>query len=160
MSDKDASGSQISLFADNIESESAIREALNIQHKAAQNGFDWPEIFPVFDKIIEELEELREEVYKVKERLEEGDASGLSFASSSEVRAEYGDLLFSCLNLSRFLDISPDDALRVTNNKFISRFQFIEKQLQEQGKLMSEESLTSLDQLWELAKQYEKGNRA
>lgn len=159
MDDKITSNQAVSILEGALDSKSAIRQALDIQDKAAQHGFDWPEVSPVFDKIIEELEELREEVAKAKKQFENSGLESQS-ASNSEVKAEYGDLLFSCLNLSRFLGIAPEEALSVTNNKFISRFQFIEKQLQAQGKLMSEESLTSLDQLWELAKKQEKGNSA
>ena len=134
-----------------------LNQAIDIQAKAAQHGFDWPNIEPVFDKIAEELEELKQEVRKGKER------HGFSFSSNNlegpvnpEIQAEFGDLLFSCLNLSRFLGVRPEDALQTTNAKFMSRFRFIEERLQEKGEQMEQVSLSRLDQLWELAKKHER----
>jgi ATP diphosphatase len=140
---------QKSILDDISSSEGVIQQALDIQDRAAQHGFDWPDIAPVFDKIEEELDELKQEVLKAKS-LMAGDFS------NDEIKAEYGDLLFSCLNLSRFLRVLPSEALQVTNDKFIRRFQFIEKRLFEQDSSISGESLSRLDQLWELAKTYEK----
>lgn len=134
-----------------------LNQAIDIQAKAAQHGFDWPNIEPVFDKISEELDELKQEVVNAKAQ------HGFAFSSNNddglvneEIKAEFGDLLFSCLNLSRFLGVRPEDALKTTNDKFISRFRFIEDRLQESGEKMANVSLSKLDQLWELAKKHER----
>ncbi|KZY39175.1 MULTISPECIES: MazG nucleotide pyrophosphohydrolase domain-containing protein [unclassified Oleiphilus] len=154
MSSEKVKKAQDSILEGASNKDGVLNQALDIQARAAKHGFDWPEIEPVFDKIAEELDELKQEVIKAKAQCKTSTAEDLF--KRPEIRAEFGDLLFSCLNLSRFLGVLPQDALQLTNDKFTSRFQFIEEQLGNQGTSVSEVPLTQLDQLWELAKLKEK----
>jgi tetrapyrrole methylase family protein/MazG family protein len=108
-----------------------------IQERAANVGFDWSDIKDVWDKVREEIDELLEaEHLKDPEKIEE----------------EYGDLLFSLVNLSRFLKVNPEYALRKTVFKFDQRFRYIEKKAEEQGKRLNEMNLKEMDDLWNQAK--------
>ena len=108
-----------------------------MQEKAANVGFDWEKRDDVWEKVQEELCELRVE-------LERGDID------ASE--AEFGDFLFSLVNVSRFYDINPDNALERTNKKFYSRFSYIEQRAKEQGKSLRDMTLGEMDALWNEAK--------
>ncbi len=119
----------------------ALARASRLQQKAATVGFDWPDAAPVWDKIDEELRELR----AACERKDE-----------AHMEEEFGDLLFSMVNLSRFLGIHPEDALRKTSEKFTRRFQRIEEQLEDSNKEIKEATLDELDALWEKAKEQER----
>ena len=96
-------------------------------------GFDWKDIQPVWDKVEEELEELREVVAE---------------KDSEQIKDEMGDVLFSLVNLSRFLDISAEDALRMTISKFVLRFAKVEKELKKRGKDFSDSNLEEMDEIW------------
>lgn len=115
----------------------ALVKATRIQEKARGAGFDWRQAAPVWDKIYEELEELRAEV-------EAGD--------QARSEAEFGDMLFSMINLSRFLKIDPESALERTNKKFIQRFQLMEAQAEAAGQNFTELSLDEMEALWQAAK--------
>jgi len=115
----------------------ALIRAQRMQEKAANVGFDWPEFEQVWEKLEEELHEFRE-------ALEEG--------NRKESHKEFGDLLFSLVNVGRFFDLNAEDSLRSTNKKFINRFQFIEQQLKDQDKSISEVTLGEMDKHWEQAK--------
>lgn len=115
----------------------AMIKATRIQEKARGAGFDWEASEQVWEKVEEELQELKEEVRQ---------------ADPARQEAEMGDFLFSLINLSRFLKIDPESALERTNKKFIARFQFMEEQLRNSEKSMSDLSLSELDALWERAK--------
>ncbi len=115
----------------------ALIRAQRMQEKAANVGFDWPEFSQVWDKIEEELQEF-------KEVLEEGD--------SQKSREEFGDLLFSLVNAGRFFDLNAEDSLRSTNKKFIQRFQYIEDQLKQENKTLSNATLEDMDKHWNQAK--------
>jgi MazG family protein len=114
----------------------SLARAQKLQKRAAQLGFDWPETEPVYDKINEELQEVRE-------------------ATPEQLEEEIGDLLFSVVNLSRHLKIDAEEALRKGNQKFTRRFQYIENQLEQQQLKPQQCSLEQLDQLWGQAKQSE-----
>lgn len=116
----------------------SVIKALRIQDKAAQVGFDWPDTQQVWDKVDEEMAELKETITKQHEL--------------SKTEEELGDLMFALVNLSRHLNINPDDALERTNQKFIQRFQFIEEKCREQGKKITDINLLEMEQLWQLAK--------
>lgn len=116
----------------------SVIKALRIQDKAAQVGFDWPDTQQVWDKVDEEMAELKETITEQQEL--------------SKTEEELGDLMFALVNLSRHLNINPDDALERTNQKFIQRFQFIEEQCREQGKKITDINLLEMEQLWQLAK--------
>ncbi|MEK9750986.1 MAG: nucleoside triphosphate pyrophosphohydrolase [Flavobacteriaceae bacterium] len=116
---------------------SSVIKAQRIQEKAAGVGFEWEQTEQVIDKVKEEWGEFEEEVQK---------------GSISKMEEEFGDLLFSLINLSRFLKINPENALEATNKKFIKRFQYIEEQAQKANTSLSEMSLEEMDQLWNAAK--------
>lgn len=115
----------------------AMVKASRIQDKVKGIGFDWDEASQVWDKVHEELGEL-------KEAVEEKDIK--------EQEQELGDVLFSVINYARFIKIDPEMALERTNKKFIKRFQWMEKQTKAEGKDLSEMTLEEMDQYWEAAK--------
>ena len=108
--------------------------------RASRVGFDWKEAGGVLEKIEEELEEFREAV-----RSGEG----------KRMEEELGDLLFSIVNLSRFVNINPEEALRRTTDRFIRRFRYIETGARAMGRKLDELSLEEMDRLWEEAKEKE-----
>ena len=115
----------------------AMVKAVRIQEKVRGVGFDWDDIEQVWEKVYEELEELQTEV-------QAGD--------KMKTEQEFGDLLFSLINYSRFVDINPEDALERTNKKFIQRFQQMETFLKEEGKDLSDMALSEMDVYWEQTK--------
>jgi len=115
----------------------ALMRSFKVQQKAAQVGFDWTNPEDVFAKIREEIDELEAEFKK---------------NSSSGMEDELGDVLFSVVNLSRFLKVHPELSLTQSTNKFIGRFEQVEKCAAEQGKKLEEMSLQEMDVLWEEAK--------
>ena len=116
----------------------ALLKAYRIQEKASKVGFDWKDEKPVFDKIIEEINELRNNIDTGK--------------PVKEIEDEFGDVLFSIVNYSRFLKINPEDALRRTIKKFRKRFQKIEKYAEENNKVLDEMTLEEMDEIWNKAK--------
>ncbi len=116
----------------------ALLKASRIQSKASRVGFDWKEYKDVFKKVEEEILELKDAAEKNNNR--------------EKIEEELGDLLFSVVNLSRFLKINPEDALRKTINTFIKRFLIIEKEINSQGKELTDVSLEEMDKIWEKAK--------
>lgn len=119
----------------------ALVKAIRIQDKARGVGFDWNQTEQVFEKVREELEELKFEVEK---------------NNVSEIEAEFGDVLFSLINYARFIGVNPEDALEKTNKKFIKRFQYLEEASKKDGRKMGEMSLEEMDVYWNQAK--ERGN--
>lgn len=115
----------------------SLMAAYKLQHKAAKVGFDWPDIDPVWDKLEEELRELEEAIVDgQKEKIEE----------------ELGDVLFTIVNISRFLKIDPEVALAGTNRKFRRRFSYIEEKVKAKRQNWESLSLIDLDELWQEAK--------
>ena len=114
----------------------SLVKAVRIQDKARGVGFDWEKPEQVWEKVQEELDELRVEVE----------------AQSDQIESEFGDVLFSLINYSRFIGINPEDALEKTNKKFIKRFQYLESESKKDGKVMGEMSLEEMDVYWERAK--------
>lgn len=119
----------------------SLLKAEKISKKAAQVGFDWGNSSQVIDKIKEELLEVE---------------NAVKSTIKDEIQSEIGDLLFSVVNLARFLGISPEMALQKTNEKFRSRFQYIEQSLQEKGKDIENSSLDEMESLWNKAKEKSK----
>ena len=115
----------------------ALTRALKLQQKASRVGFDWGAVEPVFEKIEEEIAELREAV-----------KGGEPF----EMHDELGDLLFAVTNLGRHLDIDSEQALGSTNRKFTDRFSYVEKCLSNAGTSLEEASLEEMEILWQQAK--------
>ena len=115
----------------------ALVKAMRLQSKAKQVGFEWENSQQVWEKVKEEVNELEEVV-----------AEG----NHDDIEGEFGDVLFSLVNYSRFLKIDAENALERTNKKFISRFQYIEKKAAEKGKTLDEMTLAEMDELWNEAK--------
>ncbi len=120
-----------------------MNKALRIQEKAASVGFDWDNKKDVIDKVKEELNEF----------LIECDNN-----NTQNQEKEFGDLLFSLVNLSRFLNLEPDKALEGTNQKFMSRFKYIENKALLTNSKLSDLSLEQMDYFWNLAKKEENGS--
>ena len=115
----------------------ALIRAQRMQEKAANVGFDWPVFSQVWDKLEEELQEFKET---------------LEANNPQKSREEFGDLLFSLVNAGRFFDLNAEDSLRSTNKKFIQRFQYIEEQLDQENKSLSDATLEDMDEHWNQAK--------
>ncbi|MGB9770510.1 MAG: nucleoside triphosphate pyrophosphohydrolase [Candidatus Kapaibacteriota bacterium] len=120
----------------------SLLRAERIQHKASRVGFDWEKKEQVWEKVIEELNELKQVVSENR--------------SQTRIEEEFGDLLFALVNFGRFLGISPEIALQKTNNKFIRRFQTIEEFAKSNNKSISEMTLSEMDEIWNKVKKDEK----
>ncbi len=120
----------------------ALVKANRIQEKVRGVGFDWEEKEQVWDKVIEEMNELKEEI-------KNGDPAG--------IESEFGDLFFSLINAARLYGIEPESALERTNRKFIRRFNYLESKTIKEGRSLHDMSLAEMDLLWEEAKKSEKG---
>jgi len=114
----------------------SLIKASRIQDKARGVGFDWDNADQVWEKVEEEIGELKVEVA----------------AGSDKIEDEFGDVLFSMINYARFLGINPDDALERTNRKFIKRFKYLEKESARDGKQIGEMTLAEMDIYWNRAK--------
>ena len=115
----------------------ALMRAQKIQQKAAKAGFDWDDLSGAVDKLYEEINEL-------KIALEQG--------SQPQIEEEFGDVLFSCVNVSRFIDVDSEEALTASTDKFLNRYLIVERLAQERGVDMKEASIERLDLLWDEAK--------
>lgn len=114
----------------------AVVKAYRIQEKVRGIGFDWQNKEQVWDKVLEEIQELKDEEISKSERIED----------------EFGDLLFALINYSRFININPEDALEKTNKRFIKRFQILESMVKNQEKEFSDLSFEEMNLFWEKAK--------
>ncbi|MCH5317081.1 MAG: nucleoside triphosphate pyrophosphohydrolase [Eubacterium sp.] len=115
----------------------ALMRAQKIQQKAAKAGFDWDELSGAVDKLYEEINELK---------------GALSGEKQEDIEDEFGDVLFSCVNISRFIDVDSEEALTAATDKFLSRYLIVEKLAQEENIDMKSASIDTLDILWEKAK--------
>ncbi len=125
------------------ESMPALHRAFMVQEKAGRTGFDFDGVDGAMDKIYEEISELKEELEKI--RRNPGEKKTLE-----KIKEEYGDILFSSVNIGRLLNIHPCNALNQSSNKFIKRFSYIESRT---GKKISELNPSKLNELWEESKQ-------
>ncbi len=116
----------------------AMVKASRIQEKVRGVGFDWENKEQVWDKVNEEIAELKVEVD----------------SQSTQIEDEFGDVLFSLINYARFLGIDPEAALERTNRKFIKRFQYLENESKKDGKSLSEMTLEEMDKYWNEAKNH------
>ena len=132
----------------------ALLRAYQTQARAARVGFDWPHnatgLEQVFGKVAEEIDELREAVAQSQSN-PVFDASQPT--GREHIEAELGDILFSLVNLARFLKVNPEEALRGSNNRFIDRFHLVEAQATEQGRALTDLTHAEMDALWDEAKQ-------
>jgi len=129
------------LLKEEYRASSALQTAYNYQKRAAKVGFDWPDVDGAWDKFAEEWQEFRNEVTK---------------GTSASRLDEFGDVLFTLVNLARFYKLSPEEAMLHANEKFASRFGYVEAKVKESGKPFSDYTLEQLDAFWNEAKQLEK----
>lgn len=122
----------------------SLIKAFRVQEKTANVGFDWDSPQDVWNKVKEEIAEVESEIEK---------------GNITDIEKEFGDLLFSIINVARKYGVNPDNALERTNQKFISRFNYVETKSKEQGKRLKEMTLSEMDVLWDEAKQIEKTNK-
>ncbi|WMI65755.1 nucleoside triphosphate pyrophosphohydrolase [Aestuariibaculum sp. YM273] len=115
----------------------ALVKANRIQEKVAGVGFDWEEPSQVWEKVEEELKELKAEI---------------DFNNQDAIESEFGDVMFSMVNYARFLNVNPENALERTNKKFSKRFQYLEEKAQALNKPLKEMTLAEMDVFWEEAK--------
>lgn len=115
----------------------ALMRAQKIQSRASKAGFDWDSIHGAFSKVFEEINELK---------------TAIDQGSHANIEAEFGDLLFSCVNVSRFIDVDSEEALTVSSDKFIKRFKIVEQLAAENDISLKNASLEQLDMLWDRAK--------
>jgi XTP/dITP diphosphohydrolase len=117
----------------------SLARAYRLQEKASKVGFDWEKKEDVWKKVIEEIEEMHE--------MEKA-------GNQDEFEKEMGDVFFALTNYARFLGVNPENALRLTNEKFIARFSYVEKKIKESGKTVSESTLSEMDRFWDESKKY------
>jgi uncharacterized protein YabN with tetrapyrrole methylase and pyrophosphatase domain len=142
----------------------ALLEGWKLSKKAATVGFDWPSIAELFDKLQEEAGELRHEVDQIPapgpQPVGRGVAGARGEAISPELQGrlqdEVGDLLFTVVNLGRYLGVDPESALRRTNRKFRRRFGHVEASLHGEGKSMGEATLEEMEKHWQESKAAER----
>ncbi|MDT5156450.1 MAG: nucleoside triphosphate diphosphatase [Acidobacteriota bacterium] len=136
----------------------ALMEAHQLTTKAARVGFDWQSVEDIFDKLHEEIGELRAAIRERAEASAEAEAAVESQAdadmeaAAQHVREEVGDLLFAVTNIARHLEVEPESALKLTNRKFRRRFQYIERGLRERGRALGEATIEEMEELWQEAK--------
>jgi ATP diphosphatase len=126
----------------------ALMEAHQLATKAARVGFDWQRLEDIFDKVREEIDELRAAIEELPAR-EDGAADE---AGEARVREEVGDLLFAVANIARHLKVEPEAALKLTNRKFRRRFSHIEQSLRARGRALDAATLEEMEALWVEAK--------
>ena len=129
------------LLEEEYRASSALQTAYNYQKRAAKVGFDWPDVDGAWDKFAEEWQEFRNEVTK---------------GTSASRLDEFGDVLFTLVNLARFYKLNPEEAMLHANEKFARRFGYVEAKVEESGKPFSDYTLEQLDAFWNEAKQLEK----
>jgi tetrapyrrole methylase family protein/MazG family protein len=117
----------------------ALMQAYKIGIKAALLGFDWSNVNEIFEKLNEEISELKE---------------AIKHNDMEEIEAEIGDIIFVISNISRFMKIDPEQALRKTNRKFIARFNYIEDTLNKEGKKFKDVDINYLEALWQASKKF------
>jgi MazG family protein len=122
----------------------ALMEAHQLSTKPARVGFDWKSVDDIFDKLQEEIDELR---HAIKEHTALKDE-----ANHARVREEIGDLLFAATNIARHMQVEPEAALKLTNRKFRKRFEYIENALHTRGQSFDQTSIDDLEELWQEAK--------
>jgi MazG family protein len=143
----------------------SLISAYKISSRAAQVGFDWPNIEGLFDKLREETDELRKNLEEYPDpgpqpvgASSTASAQGMQVSEELQERLEdeVGDLFFVLVNIARYLALDPESALRKTNRKFRRRFEYLEDKLREQGRKPADASLNEMELLWQQSKQQEK----
>jgi MazG family protein len=163
-SDETAREKQRSILAGVSSAMPSLLEAHKLSSRAAQAGFDWPNIDGLFDKLHEETDELREELQEFPSPGPQPQGRGVAGSGRTAVpeslqermEGEVGDLFFVLVNIARYLSVDPESALRKSNRKFKRRFQWMEERLHESGRAADEASMEELESLWRRAKDQEK----
>ena len=131
----------------------SLIKAYRVGEKAANSGFDWNQPADVWDKVKEELAEFEAEIRRNAHALESENPEEKKQARA-DMEGEFGDLLFSLVNAARLYHIHPDNALERTNQKFISRFTYLEQEVKKQGRSLSEMTLDEMEAIWQESKKY------
>jgi MazG family protein len=142
----------------------SMLEAHKLSSRAAQVGFDWPDVEGLFDKLSEESGELRELLREFPAPRPRPEGRGVAGSGRQTIpedlrtrlEGEVGDLFFVLVNIARYLSIDPESALRKTNRKFRRRFEWMEQRLHQRGATPESVSIDELESLWQQAKQQEK----
>jgi MazG family protein len=159
-----AEKSPASILAGISSSMPSLLEAHKLSSRAAQVGFDWPEVEGLFNKLGEETAELRQHLREFPAPGPRPEGRGVAGSGRqtisddlrSRLEEEVGDLFFVLVNIARYLTLDPESALRKTNRKFRRRFQWMEQRLREAGSAPEKASMEELESLWQQAKQQEK----
>ena len=163
-SDETVKEKQQSILAGVSSAMPSLLEAHKLSSRAAQAGFDWPNIDGLFDKLHEETAELREELQEFPSPGPQPQGRGVAGSGRTAVpeslqerlEGEVGDLFFVLVNIARYLSVDPESALRKSNRKFKRRFQWMEERLHESGRAADGTSMEELESLWRRAKDQEK----
>jgi ATP diphosphatase len=163
-SDETVKEKQQSILAGVSSAMPSLLEAHKLSSRAAQAGFDWPNIEGLFDKLHEETAELREELQEFPSPGPQPQGRGVAGSGRTAVpeslqerlEGEVGDLFFVLVNIARYLSVDPESALRKSNRKFKRRFQWMEERLHESGRAADQASTEELESLWQRAKDQEK----
>ena len=163
-SDETVKEKQQSILAGVSSAMPSLLEAHKLSSRAAQAGFDWPNIDGLFDKLHEETAELREELQEFPSPGPQPQGRGVAGSGRTAVpeslqerlEGEVGDLFFVLVNIARYLSVDPESALRKSNRKFKRRFQWMEERLHESGRAADQASTEELESLWQRAKDQEK----
>jgi MazG family protein len=142
----------------------SMLEAQKLSSRAAQIGFDWPDMEGLFEKLREETEELRQNLQEFPAPGPRPEGRGVAGSGrqivpedlKARLEDEVGDLFFVLVNIARYLAVDPESALRKTNRKFRRRFQWMEQRLRDRGSALENTSMDELESLWQQAKQQEK----
>ena len=138
---------------DNTKAGSALMQAQDVQKQASKLGFDWEGVSGAFDKLDEEIAELKAEIlYKPKDAAKDN----ISKANIREIEKELGDCMFALVNVARKLNLDAETATLTCVHKFKSRFGYIEEELAAAGKRLEDSDINEMDALWEAAKQHER----
>lgn len=138
---------------DNIKAGSALMQAQEVQKQASKLGFDWEGVSGAFDKLDEEIAELKSEL---TDKSNNADKYNISKASIRDIEKELGDCMFALVNVARKLNLDAETATLTCVHKFKSRFGYIEEQLAAAGKRLEDSDINEMDALWEAAKQHER----
>ena len=149
---QEADGEESSLLDGVSTKAPALMEAHQLATKAARVGFDWQRLEDIFDKMHEEIDELRAAITDLGDTERAAEREALE----TRVREEVGDLLFAVSNIARHLSVEPEAALKLTNRKFRRRFRHIERGLGRRGRALSDATLDEMEALWQEAKSSDK----
>ena len=133
----------------------ALQRAYQAQKRASKSGFDWTSVSPVLEKVHEECQELYTAMANLIEQQSRTPSPVTLKHTQSQVEAEFGDVLFSFVNMARFLKVNPEESLRKATNRFMTRFGYVEAKALETSQTLSECPEITLDQWWEEAKSLE-----